>query len=347
MRYVGLDVHLRRSSFCILDEDGKIVKQEQVVGNHAAVITRLGREPGPMSICYEASCGYGYLYDRLSKLAGQVSVAHPGRLRLIYGDKKKHDRVDAKKLATLLYLDVVPLVHVPSEDVRAWRMLVEYRQKLARKRATVKSQIRALLRTQGVECRRRPWARQSRAELAALPMPAGVQVSLDLMLQELADLGPKLKRAEAQLGSIAREDARVPLLRTIPGVGPRTAEAFCAYVDRVERFRRTSEVGSYFGLVPCEDSSAGRSRLGHITRDGPSTMRKLLCEAAWVAIRRDATLRAYYQRICRDDPDRKKIALVATAHHLTRVMAAMLRSGEVWRSDAALGMNGGRPSAGG
>ena len=121
------------------------------------------------------------------------------------------------------------------------------------------------------------------------------------------------------------------LLKTIPGVGARTAEAVAAYVDDVKRFARNKQVGSYFGLVPCQDASADRNRLGHITGDGPAVVRKFLCEACWQGVRRSPTLRAFFNRVMHDDPDRKKIALVACAHHLARVMGAMLRTGEVWR----------------
>ena len=123
------------------------------------------------------------------------------------------------------------------------------------------------------------------------------------------------------------------LLMTIPGVGIRTAEAVAAYVDDPQRFRRIKSIGCYFGLVPCEDTSV-KSRFGHITKEGPATVRKLLTEATLQAIRRDATVREYYQRVVHDDPKRRKIALVATAHHLLRVMLAMMRSGEIWRAAA-------------
>jgi transposase len=122
----------------------------------------------------------------------------------------------------------------------------------------------------------------------------------------------------------------VTLLTTIPGVGRRTAEAFVAYVDRVERFGRSGKVGSYFGLVPCEDSSAGRARLGHITKQGPPAMRQLLVEAAWVAVRKSPALRRRFEQLCKDDPDRRKVAIVALARHLSQVMAAMLRDGRPW-----------------
>jgi hypothetical protein len=104
-------------------------------------------------------------------------------------------------------------------------------------------------------------------------------------------------------------------------------------VDDVGRFGRVKQVGTYFGLVPCQDASADRNRLGHITKEGPAQARWLLAEAAWQGRRRSATIRGFFDRVMRNDPDRKKVALVATAHYLTRVMAAMLRSGEAWRED--------------
>jgi transposase len=99
----------------------------------------------------------------------------------------------------------------------------------------------------------------------------------------------------------------------------------------VRRFARVKQVGCYFGLVPCQDASAGRERLGHITGDGPPTVRKLLCESAWQCVRRSPAMKAYFEQVTRGDAGRRKIALVATAHKLARVMAAMLRGGEAWR----------------
>jgi transposase len=144
----------------------------------------------------------------------------------------------------------------------------------------------------------------------------------------------QLQAVEKALSKTSVHDPRVTLLMTVPGVGPRTAEAFVAYVDRVDRFSRSGKVGSYFGLVPCQDSSAGKERLGHITKQGPATMRKLLVEAAWMSIRRSPSLRRRFQRMCRQDHDRRKVAIVAMARHLSQVMAAMLRDNRPWREDA-------------
>jgi transposase len=333
MHYVGVDVHQRRSSVCILDGHGKVVKEFNVKGNWSELLAQMSRVPRPFCVCYEASCGYGYLHEKFSAMAQSVQVAHPGQLRLIYRSKKKFDRIDAKKLSQLLFMDLVPQVHVPAPDVRAWRSLIVYRHRLMNRRVGVKNQLRSLLRGLGISAPagKRLWSgkgvrwlkEQALGELAALQR--------DMAAEELDDLNRKIRRVEKELNRIAQASPAVALLKTIPGVGIRTAEAVAAYIDDVRRFSRNKKIGSYFGLVPCQDASADRNRLGHITRDGPAVVRKFLCEAAWRGIRCSPTLRAYFDRVMRNDPDRKKIALVAAAHHLARIMGAMLRTGEVWR----------------
>jgi transposase len=335
MYYVGLDVHARRSSLCILDPAGKVVKRLEVKGSWPRLMDQVASQvPRPFAVCFEASCGYGYLHERLSALARRVAVAHPGKLRLIFRSKRKNDRVDAEKQAKLLYLDQVPQVHVPSADVRAWRGLIELRRKLVGRRTAVKAQLRALLRSAGAcdaPAGKALWSKKGLQWLSAAELSGADALRRDLLLDELAQADGRVARVTKELDRRADAHPGVTLLRTIPGVGPRTAEAFVAYVDDVRRFARTRQVGCYLGLVPCQDSSAGKDRLGHITGDGPATVRMLLCEAAWQAVRRSPSMKAFFERVSGGEHGRKKLALVAAAHKLARAMAAMLRSGEAWR----------------
>lgn len=336
MLYVGLDVHQRFSAVCILDEHGKVVKRMAIRGHCSKVVEALGELSERFAVCYEASCGYGWLHDQLRCVASRVVVAHPGQLRLIFRSKKKNDRVDAEKLAKLLFLNEVPTVHVPSVDVRSWRNLIEFRHRLVGKRTRVKNALRALLRGHGVEApaANRLWTAKGRSWLAELEFPTlHACLQRDLLLDDVTTCDAQIARVERELNAIARDHPGVYLLRTIPGVGPRTAEAMVAYIDDGKRFSRNKKIGSYLGLVPCQDQSAGLNRLGHITRQGPATVRRLLAEAAWQGIRRSPQIRAYFERIQRGDRNRKKIALVATAHYLARVMLSMLCTGECWRWD--------------
>jgi transposase len=337
MYYVGLDIHTKRISICVLNETGQLVRRCQVRGIEEMLGT-LKALPDRFEVCYEASCGYGHYHDLLQPLAARVLVAHPGRLRLIFRSRDKNDRKDAERLAKLLYLGEAPAVHVPSLDVRTWRELINCRGQVIAKRTRAKNALRALLRGAGVVPPRHPdlWTKAGLAWLRRLELPTVSQrLRRDLLLEEVEALSRQVRRIEQQLGRRARQLPAVALLRSIPGVGARTAEAVAAFVDDPDRFRSAKAVGRYFGLVPCQDQSGDRNRLGHITREGAPVVRQLLAEAAWQARRRSPAVRAYFERVQRGDPQRKKIALVATAHYLVRVMWSMLKHGTAWEENPA------------
>jgi transposase len=318
-----------------LDERGRVVKELTILGGWEKLLAALAAVPKPFKVCFEASCGYGHLYDRLSHLAQQVVVAHPGGLRLIYRTKRKNDRVDAAKLAKLLLIDQVPAVYVPAQEVRAWRSFIEFRRGLIDKRVRCKNGIRALLRGHNIRMGRSLWAKKGLADLANLVLPEGLaNVQRDMLLSELSELQRQISRVTKELDCMGKKYPGIQLLQTIPGIGPRTAEAVLAYIDQPRRFRRNRQIGSYFGLVPCQDASAGKERLGHITRQGPSTVRKYITEAAWQVIRHSPAMRKRFEQWHWGRPERKKIALVAVGHHLLRCMLAMLQHGEAWREAA-------------
>jgi transposase len=332
MLSVGLDVHQSRTSVCVLDAQGNTLKQHEVKGGYAAVAESLKQLPEPFTVCYEASTGYGALYEQLVPLAARVMVAHPGRLKLIFQSTKKHNRADAAKLAALVHLRQVPAVHVPAQDVRSWRGLIEHRQSVVGRAVAVKNQIRALLRGHGIKGLpgKRQWSRPGLAWLRQVSWPTAVEtLRLEMLLEDLGQLRQRLAQVTAALDQQSAGDPRVALLQTIPGVGPRTAEAFVAYVDDPQRFG-SGTIGSYFGLVPREDSTGEHRRLGHITHEGPGTVRKLLTECVWRGQFKSARIREVLERVSCGDKRRRKIAVVATAHWLARVMLAMLKSGEAF-----------------
>jgi transposase len=338
MLHVGLDIHSTRITICVLDERGQVVRRAQVrtIEEMLAVLKGL---PDRFEVCYEASCGYGHYHDLLTPLAARVLVAHPGHLRLIFRSKNKNDRNDAERLAKLLYLGETPAVHVPAPEVRAWRELINCRGQLVAKRTRAKNGARSLLRSAGVVVPKKPglWTKAGLRWLRQLELPTASQrLRRDLLLEEIEALTRQVQRVEQELNRQARKTPAVALLRTIPGVGARTAEAVAAFIDDPHRFRNAKAIGRYFGLVPSQDQSGDRNRLGHITREGPPVVRQLVAEAAWQAIRRSPTVRAFFERTHREDPQRQKIALVATAHYLVRVMWAMMRHGTTWREGVAV-----------
>ena len=334
MWHVGMDWHSRQTSLTVRDSHGRKLYSRHVRGGVDAVVRELCKLKGPFSVTFEASTGYGHVYDEIAKVAHTVRVAHPGHLRLIFRSKRKSDRVDSDKMSKLDYLDEVPQVHVPGREVRSWRRTITYRNRMVMERTSTKCRIRAFLRSLGIAAPRGLWTRAGIAWLAGLEFEVELDAIVrDEFVERLGHLDALVKRVTKALDRKARANPAVQLLMTIPGVGPRTAEAVVAWVDDVKRFSSVRKVADYFGVVPCLDQSANAAHYGHITREGPAVVRRLLVEATHQSIRRSAKVMAYCERIRRDDPDRKKIAIVATAHYLVRVMAAMLRTGEVWRDE--------------
>jgi transposase len=337
MFYVGLDIHDKRIAICALSEAGQVARRAQVrtLDEMMRILEAL---PDCFEVCYEAGCGYGHYHDLLNPIASRVTVAHPGQLRLIFRSKDKNDRKDAERLAKLLYLGEAPAVHVPSAEVRTWRELITGRGRVIAKRTRAKNSLRSLLRCAGVVPPGRPalWTKRGLDWLRRLELPTASQrLRRDLLLEEIEALTSQVRRLEHELNHQAGRAPAVARLRTIPGVGVRTAEAVAAFVDDPHRFPHAKAVGRYFGLVPSQDQSGDRNRLGHITREGPAVVRQLVAEATWQALRRSPTVGAYFGRVRRGDPQRTKIALVATAHYLVRVMWALLKRGTVWEEGFA------------
>src|SRR5439155_5591879 len=238
MYYVGLDIHTKRISICVLNETGQRVRRSQV-SSIEEMLRILKGLPDRFEVCYEASCGYGHYHDLLRPLAARVLVAHPGHLRLIFRSKNKNDRNDAERLAKLLYLGETPAVHVPAPEVRAWRELINCRGQLVAKRTRAKNGTRALLRSAGVVVPKKPglWTKKGLAWLRQLELPtASQQLRRDLLLEEIEALAKQGRRIEQELDRQARKPAAVALLRTRPGARARTAEAVASSTDAPARF---------------------------------------------------------------------------------------------------------------
>ncbi len=329
--YIGLDVHKAFTVAFILNQMGQKVMVKTIRGHWSNIFLFLDSLPATLHVCYEASNGYGYLYDNISKRAKSVQVAHPGQCRLIFKSKKKTDRIDAEKLAKLLFLNEVPSVYVPDINIRDWRRLIIFRQTLVAEGTRVKNRIRGLLRRYGIKAVTGLWYKKGLDWLESLTFESpATKVELNILLDSLQRLKANINDVEDELQKIADKHPGVSLLMTIPGIGIRTAEAVVAWIDRPDRFPRNNQIGPYFGLIPSEDSSGGKTRMGRITRQGPAIIRKLLCEAAWRAIRFSPEIKAFFEKVQRNDCDRKKIAVVATGHYLARVMLAMLKQNKPW-----------------
>ena len=208
-------------------------------------------------------------------------------------------------------------------------MLLGVREILVRTRTRWIVHVRALLRRDGL--RLAPdRAENFVARVKELPLSLSLAALIAPMLELLTPLNEQIEKLDAQVAIQARQDEQSRRLMTVRGVGPVTALAFVATVDRVERFRDAHQLESYIGLVPREWSSSETQRKGSITKAGNTRMRWLLVEAAWCILRRKKKPETSLLRDWADQIARRRgshVAAVALARRLGGILYAMWRDG--------------------
>jgi len=156
------------------------------------------------------------------------------------------------------------------------------------------------------------------------------QMKLSDLLDQLDLLEGQVKQITTYLDLYLSKQSGGKLLMSIPGVGPRTAEAVLAYTGDIRRFKKLKHYCAYFGLTPKLDESGTTKRMGHISKQGPSGVRWLVGESAWRVVKQSPAMRRFYERTLAGQPGRKKIAIVAVARKLLTIMRAMMLSGELY-----------------
>jgi transposase len=309
-----------------------------------AEVERLIRRTRPAAVVIEACSLAGWVHDLCAGLGVPCVVANTAAEAWKYKHaKRKTDRDDALRLAQLYALGQLPEVVVPAKPVREWRALIAHRQALVTARVAAQNRIRSILVGQGLPAPRgaKAWTAAGLAGIAQLARPLAEcgpdelwRGMLDLALTAYRQAVELVAAAEARLDQLGKADAGVRLLDTMPGLGPRTAEAVVAHLHDPHRFRSGKQVGAFGGLVPRQYQSGEDDRRGRITKRGPAVLRKLLVQCAWAMLRYNPWARAVYERLSRGKA-RKKQAVVALARKILIRCWAMLRDNTAWRPDPA------------
>lgn len=339
-KYIGLDMDCKKTvAFAIVS--GK-KESSATLGPDVESLRRYLRQERKggcrVHAAFEVSGQAGFLYDALINEVDSLHVANPSKMTWIYRTTKKNDKIDARKMAVLLSIGELPEVYMPSKEVRQWRQVILHRQKTIHRISQIKNRIRAALKSEGY---RTPeagggwWKKANRLWMERLCSESFCSDALwCLQVRNLLDELVLVEKQRDQItdyldGYLARQ-AGARLLMSIPGVGPRTAEAVLAYTDDVDRFGNYKQYCAYFGLTPKLDESGAVRRLGHISKQGPAVVRWVLCESSWKVVRWCPGLRAFYERVMAGQAGRKKIAIVAVARKLLCIMRAMLQTGELF-----------------
>jgi transposase len=273
------------------------------------------------------ACGhYPWFEGLLQELGMGLWFGDAAKVRASVVRKQKTDRRDAEHLLDLLRQDRFPRIWVPSLEVRDVRQLLVHRHKQVQARTRTKNQLQAMALSHGVQKKRKLWTKAGRAELEQLPLLAYAAQRRKKLLEALDELDVEISELDRRVAEEARERPEAVRLMTHPGVGSVTALAMVLTLGPAERFGSGKQVGSYFGLIPSEESSGGKQRLGKISKQGSSFLRFLLVEAGQTAARYDPQLKRFYRRLA--VRKNRSVAKVAVARKLATRLYLMLR--EQW-----------------
>ena len=207
-------------------------------------------------------------------------------------------------------------------------------------RTRILNQLQALAMNEGNRRKKKLWSEQGRAQLEKLPLETWASRRRHDLLELLDRMNPTIEALTAAVEQEAKKQPEVLRLMTHPGVGPLTALAFVLIIGTPDRFPCGKQIGSYVGLIPSEDSSAGRQRLGHISKQGNSLLRFLLVEAAQAAVRYDPDWRRRYMDLAMRRE--RRIAKVAMARRLAVRLYWMWRNGWEYAQSVELGSHAGQ-----
>jgi transposase len=328
MFIIGVDYHPSFQQIAFLDEttgecgdrrlnhsDGEAEKFYRDL-KQRGVSVRVGME----------ATGYARWFERLlAELGFEVWIGNAAEINTKRVRKQKTDRLDAQLLLKLLLENNFPRIWVPSPDNRDVRQLLWHRHRLVQMRTRIMNQLQALAMNEGQRWKKKLWSEQGRAQLEKLPLAPWASRRQQDLVELLERLNPTIAELTTAIEQEAKQRPEVLKLMTHPGVGPITALAFILIIGTPERFRCGKQIGSYIGLVPSEDSSAGKQRLGHISKQGNALLRFLLVEAAQAAARCNPDWRRRYFHLAMRR--QKNIARVAMGRRMAVRLYWMWRNG--------------------
>jgi len=270
---------------------------------------------------------------------GDASVIHAKRVR-----KQKTDRQDAQLILGLLLEDRFPQIWVPSWENRDLRQLLWHRHRMVQARTRIMNQLQAVAINEGLRGKKRLWGESGREQLEAFRLAPWASRRREDLLKLLDGLNPTIAELTQAIEQEVEKCPEAQRLRTHPGVGPLTALAFVLIIGRADRFQCGKQIASYLGLVPLEDSSGNRRRLGHITKQGNALLRFLLVEAAQVTARSLPEWRSQYLHLTMRRG--RKIAKVAMARKLAVRLYWMMRKEWDFGKLTKFGSHAGKPGTG-
>jgi transposase len=327
MRMIGCDYHPGFQQIAYVETDtGEFAERRLAHREEAEQFYRaLASREDSVGVGMEASGHARWFEGLIAELRFELWIGDAAEIRTKGVRKQKRDRQDAQLILRLMMEDRFPRIWVRSWENRDLRQLLWHRHRMVQARTRIVNQLQAVALNEGLRCKKRLWRDAGREQLESFRLAPWASRRRRDLLELLDRLTPTIAELTQAVEQEAEKCPEARRLQTHPGVGALTALAFVLIIGRTDRFQCGKQIASYLGLVPLEDSSGQRRRLGHITKQGNSLLRFLLVEAAQVTVRSDPAWRSKYFHLAMRRG--RKIAKVAMARRLAVRLYWMWRKG--------------------
>ena len=343
MLIIGCDYHPAFQQIAFVDTDtGELQERRLQHREEAEKFYRdLAAQEMKVRVGMEASGHARWLERLLGELQIELWIGDAAEIRTKRVRKQKTDRQDAQLILKLMLKDDFPQIWVASWENRDLRQLLWHRHRMVQARTRIMNQLQAVALNEGLGCKKRLWREAGREQLEAFRLAPWASRRRQDLLELLDRLNPTIADLTQTIEREVEKCPEAQRLRTHPGVGPLTALAFVLIIGRADRFQCGKQIASYLGLVPLEESSGNRRRLGHITKQGNSLLRFLMVEAAQVTVRSIPEWRSKYFHLAMRRG--RKIAKVAMARKLAVRLYWMWRQGWDYEQLKKFGPHAGQP----
>jgi transposase len=321
--FIGLDYHTKFVQICVVDAEGKVLRNCRRGNSVAELAGALSPEWEVRRAAMESCCGAADLAEELAAGVGwQVSLAHAGYVSRMKHNPDKSDYSDSRMLAELCRVGMIPPVWLPPAPIRDLRALVRRRADVVGRAKAVKCRILAEVRHQRIVEPEKAGGRWTKAWLAWLAgdgsgLSEQGRFVIETELQELAFLKQQLKAVEKRLRQATRDDDVVRRLMTIKGVGEVTAWTMRAMIGRFDRFATGKQLARFCAVTPRNASSGGRGGEAGLIKAGDPLLKSVLIEAAHRLKRHEPRWQALSERlIARGKP--KSVVVAAIANRWVR-----------------------------
>ena len=343
MLIIGCDYHPGFQQIAYVDTETGELQERRL--NHPEEAEKFYRELAAQGkiirVGMEAS-GHARWFERLfAELSFELWIGDAAKIKAKRVRKQRTDRLDAQHILKLLLKDDFPQIWVPSWENRDLRQLLWHRHRMVQTRTRIMNQLQAVAINEGLRYKKRLWREAGRKQLESLSLAPWASRRRQDLLEVLDRINPTIAELTQAIEEEAEQCPQARRLMTHPGVGALTAVAFVLIIGEAQRFNCGKQIAAYLGLVPEEDSSGERRRLGHISKQGNSLLRFLLVEAAQATARCDRRWRNQFFHLAQRRG--RKIAKVAMARRLAVRLYWMWRREWKYEQLQSFGSHAGQP----